>query len=147
MRGEFAKKIHCARAQSPKIRLVLNRRKQAATCAPTDTPLCKEMKVENIVRKLSCSPHEFIEIYQEGKALVRVVCLLCVFFAYVRQTEHIPADNIAKSQEGEWDGEERIIKFVSAAYAPENLLKIIGCKSQQLKEQQELRITEGLLSF
>jgi hypothetical protein len=63
------------------------------------------------------------------------------------QAEH--SHDVTKSQ-GEWeDGKERIIKFVSAAYAPENLLKVMGCNAQQLKEQQELRITEGLcfLSF
>eukprot|EP00026_Physarum_polycephalum_P011083 Phypoly_transcript_11279.p1 GENE.Phypoly_transcript_11279~~Phypoly_transcript_11279.p1 ORF type:complete len:371 (+),score=74.77 Phypoly_transcript_11279:38-1150(+) len=82
------------------------------------------MRVENIVRTLPCSPHEFIEIYQEGKVL-----------------EQVAVEHITKLQEWE-DGKERVIKFVSDAYAPENLLKIMGCNSQQLKEQQELRITE-----
>ena len=97
--------------------------------------------MENIVSKLSCSPHEFIEIYQEGKALVCFHSRLRSF-SYVVQSEHV--GYIAKPHE-EWDdGTERVIKFVSDAYAPEKLLKIMGCNLRQLKEQQELRINDGL---
>ena len=78
------------------------------------------------MRKLACSPHEFIEIYQEGKTLA---------------SDSSPHTD-GKLQEWQ-DGKERVIKFISDAYAPEKLLQIIGCNST-LKEQQELRITEGL---
>jgi hypothetical protein len=67
----------------------------------------------------------------------------CAFHCLTAQKEQVPVDHIGKLQEWE-DGKERVIKFVSDAYAPENLLKIMGCNSQQLKEQQELRITEGI---
>jgi hypothetical protein len=89
------------------------------------------MKIENINRKILCTPNEFVEIFKEGK--VEIVTKTGGA-AYPKQLE------------GE-SKKARIMTFLAHVNPPQQVLKIMGRNDVQLKEQQEVVITEGRIKI